>query len=85
MYSLSASALFLKQLRALDKGIKAKLKKKLEKVKTEKKRRHLKAGFPYFVEEVGQYRIVYSLVDQEILLLFVGDHKEYERYYSSIF
>ena len=87
VYSLRASELFISQLKQLDKGIKERIRKKIEKIKTGKKRRHLKSGFPYFVEEIGQYRILYSLNNKkkEITLMFVGKHKDYERYYASRF
>ena len=48
----------------------------------DKKRRHLKYGEPFFVDEVGQYRIVYEINNEEIviLVLFIGKHKDYENY-----
>jgi mRNA-degrading endonuclease RelE of RelBE toxin-antitoxin system len=87
VYSLIASELFIKQLDGLDRGVKEQIKKKLDKIKTDKKRRHLKLGLPYFVEEIGQYRIIYSANEekQELLLMFVGRHKDYEKYYASLF
>ena len=41
-------------------------------------------GLPYFVIEVGQYRIVYKYYEEKELkiIYFIGTHKEYEKWYS---
>jgi hypothetical protein len=51
-----------------------------------KSQRHLKFGIPFYVSELGQYRITYKIFESEhkIMFYFVGDHKEYEKWYSSI-
>ena len=50
------------------------------------RQRHLKYGLPYFVVEFGQYRITYKVLEseQKIIFYFVGNHKEYEKWYSSL-
>ena len=37
-----------------------------------------------FVKKVGQYRIVYvkDIVEKKKIIYFIGDHKEYEKWYS---
>ena len=42
--------------------------------------RHLKFREPFFVEEFGQKRVVYSIIQTTGTVLFIGDHKEYETY-----
>ena len=41
----------------------------------------------FFVDEVGQYRILYRIFDEtnEIRFYFVGTHKEYEKWYMAYF
>ena len=56
--------------------------KKLEKLKTEVKARHLGHGLDFFVAEVGQCRICFKQNDKNKTrrLYFVGDHKDYEKW-----
>jgi hypothetical protein len=60
--------------------------KHVEKIGEMHPRRHLKHGYPYYVEEVGgQGRIVYQLEGGEILIGHCfTDHKEYERWYKKL-
>ncbi len=67
----------------LDRSVRLAVAKKLVQMQRDDKRaRHLEHGSPYFVEEVGQYRICFRLVekDKHKQVLFVGDHKEYEKW-----
>ncbi len=82
-YELKFSEIAKKQYEDLDNSIKTEIKKKLLKLKEkEKKRRHLRFGEPYFVDEVGQYRIIYEIIEEKIviLVLFIGKHSDYEKY-----
>jgi mRNA-degrading endonuclease RelE of RelBE toxin-antitoxin system len=54
--------------------------KKLLELKEEKKFRHLKLGKPHFVIEIGQYRVCFTEDGNTRRLMFVGDHKEYEKW-----
>ena len=46
--------------------------------------RHMKHGLPYFVDEVGQGRIVYRTVNDTIFVLrCFNSHKDYEKWYKS--
>lgn len=72
-----------KQYNKLDNSIRKKCNKKLQKLKkANKKRRHLRFGEKYFVEEVGQYRIIYEINEDEVLILvvFIDKHKKYESF-----
>jgi mRNA-degrading endonuclease RelE of RelBE toxin-antitoxin system len=44
--------------------------------------RHLRHGLPYFVMEVGQYRVCFKRdeSEKEIKLFFAGKHKDYEKW-----
>lgn len=82
-YTLKFSEKAKNQYDVLDKSIKIKCDKKLLQLSHQnKKRRHLKFGESFFVEEVGQYRIIYEIIDTEIviLILFIGKHKEYDNF-----
>ena len=59
--------------------------KKILQLSSEHSSRHLKQT-PVFVEEVGQYRICFRIDEKEKVKIFyfVGDHKDYERWYSSV-
>ena len=68
----------------LDSSIRERISKKLVKLQREDlPARHLKQGIPVFVEEVGQYRIVFKKRDdlKEKRIVFIGDHKEYEKWF----
>jgi mRNA-degrading endonuclease RelE of RelBE toxin-antitoxin system len=54
--------------------------KKIQELKEDKTFRHLKLGSPYFVLEVGQYRICFIEETNQRTLLFIGNHKEYEKW-----
>ncbi|MEK6852874.1 MAG: type II toxin-antitoxin system RelE/ParE family toxin [Nanoarchaeota archaeon] len=81
MYTLKFSEESYKAYLKFDKSVQERVKNKIQQLKEDyKKRRHLRLGKPYFVEEVGQYRIVYELLDKEVIVLFIGKHKDYEEY-----
>jgi mRNA-degrading endonuclease RelE of RelBE toxin-antitoxin system len=87
MYDIKYKPEYIKRLAKLEIKIQIRSKKVTDKLKQAKKRRHLKKGNPYFVENLGQYRILYKLYEDEkiIELLFIGTHKEYEKYYKQLF
>lgn len=73
-----------KQFLRLDKAIQVKIAKKLKRLEGKDARsRHLGHGLPVFVEEVGQYRIVFKTREdlKQKRIVFIGDHKEYEKWY----
>ena len=39
-------------------------------------------GLTAFVEESGQYRIIYTCREQQKTILFIGDHKNYEKWFK---
>jgi len=66
----------------MDKSVRQRiLKKAIQLESDDSTSRHLRHGLPYFVEEVGGYRIAFAIRDKQKLVLFVGDHKQYERWY----
>ena len=72
------------QFHSLEGGVREKISKKLEQLQRgDMQSRHLKHGIPVFVEEVGQYRIVFKTRDdlKQKRVVFVGDHKHYEKWY----
>ena len=83
MYELKFAPAFVEEYEKLDSSVKKRINKKLFQLKHQQmKRRHLRLGEPYFVEEIGQYRIVYMFLEKEkkIVLEFVGMHKDYEKF-----
>jgi hypothetical protein len=72
---------------SLDKSIQIKIAKKLLQMeRADFSSRHLKHGTPYFVEEIGQHRIAY-IQDDKLMqrqVMFIGDHKEYEKWFKKL-
>ena len=74
-----------KRFDRLDKPIRVHLLNKIAKLADDwSASRHLGHGSPYFVEEAGGFRIAFKLDGERKTktIAFVGDHKEYERWYS---
>ena len=71
----------------LDNTIKERVAKKIKKILEFPQKRHLKKGARFFVDEIGQNRIVYRVFEEnkEARFYFVGNHKEYERWYRQYF
>ena len=64
----------------MDKAEQLRIWKKIQQLKTLARTRRLKEGLPYFVVEVGQYRIVFEEIATVRILVFVGNHKQYEKW-----
>ncbi|MDO8627868.1 MAG: hypothetical protein Q7K42_05355 [Candidatus Diapherotrites archaeon] len=86
-YSVLVEGSAQRQLEKLDKSIQIIIVKKLVQMESKKIGRHLKHGSPFFVEEIGQYRIAFKVLDanKEKKVYFIGDHKEYEKWYNQFF
>ncbi|MDE1850787.1 MAG: hypothetical protein KGH54_03275 [Candidatus Micrarchaeota archaeon] len=69
------------QLLALDKSIRYRMLKRIKKMENELPGRHLKHGLQFFVEDVGQYRLVYKCLKNNKIIYFIGLHKEYEKWF----
>ena len=71
----------------LDNTIKERVTKKIQKILEYPKKRHLAGGAKYFVDEVSQYRILYMIFEekQEVRFFFVGNHKQYEKWFNQFF
>lgn len=72
---------------ALDNAVKERAAKKIMKILEFPKKRHLGHGANFFVDEVSQYRIIYRVFEQsnEVRFYFVGNHKEYKKWFSQFF
>lgn len=72
---------------SLDHTIKERVAKKIKKILEFPEKRHLKKGARFFVDEIGQNRIVYRIFkeNKEVRFYFVGNHKEYEKWYKQFF
>ncbi len=78
----------LEEFLKLDKSIRIRIGKKIKQMeRADLKTRHLRSGIPFFVLEVGQYRICFSInvARMEKTVYFIGNHKDYERWYKSDF
>ncbi len=59
--------------------------KKIKNILLYPEKRHLMRS-SFFVDEVGQYRIIYRVSDEtRVRFYFVGTHKEYEKWYRQDF
>jgi hypothetical protein len=60
--------------------------KKIKKILEFLKKIHLGGKANFFVDEVGQNRILYRIFEEkEVRLYFVGNHKDYEKWYKQFF
>ena len=86
MYKADFDLGWPRHFQPLDQGIKERVTKKIGKILEYPNRRHLKKS-AFFVDEVEQHRIVYSVFEDIKLVrfYFVGTHKEYEKWYSQGF
>ncbi len=66
----------------MDSSIKERVIRRIARMREESAGRHMKYGLGFFVEELGQYRIVYACDEDTKIIYFIGDHKEYEKWYS---
>ena len=74
-----------KQFLGLDRSIQERIAKKLKQLERDDLRsRHFEHGIPVFVEEVGQYRIAFKTREdlKEKRVVYIGRHKDYEKWYK---
>jgi len=71
----------------LDKGTRERVARKIRKIIGFPQKKHLKGKARFFADEVGQYRIIYRVFEEDktVVFYFVGDHKDYKRWYSRLF
>jgi hypothetical protein len=64
--------------------LKIRIVKKISKILEYPEKRHLKSGARFFVDEIGQSRLLYRVFEdtKQVKFYFIGDHKEYEKYYK---
>ena len=74
------------RFKRLDKSIKSKIIKAIEDLKVKDSGKRLKGYSSFIVKKVGQYRIVYVVDNKNKIkiIYFIGDHKEYEKWYTHI-
>ncbi len=74
-----------KFFKAFDKSTQQSILKKFNQMKQPLNARGLRAS-DFKVEEVGQYRIAFieDKVNQTKFIHFVGDHKQYEKWYKTL-
>lgn len=82
-YQISFSTLAEVQFLKLDKSIKERISKRIQHMTIEPTGRHLHHGLGFFVIGLGQYRIVYKVKNTIKVIFFVGNHKEYEKWFRS--
>ncbi|MFA5246364.1 MAG: hypothetical protein WC408_00550 [Candidatus Micrarchaeia archaeon] len=80
-YKVTVNEAVEKKLQKMDNAISERLIRLIARMRSTEPGRHLKHGLDFFVEEEGQYRIVFRFTNQEKRIHFAGDHKEYEKWY----
>lgn len=75
-----------KHFAKLDDITKKRILKKLEHMAQSLNARRLHKS-KFYIEEVGQYRIVFTEDENNIKkqIFFIGNHKQYEKWYKSLF
>jgi len=66
----------------LDLAIKARILKRMERMRHELRSRHMMHGIDFFIAEAGQYRIAYKISGNTKIVFFIGKHKDYEDWYE---
>lgn len=66
----------------LDNSERERIWKKIQQLKFLAKVRHLKKGLPFFVVETGQYRVCFEQKQKTRMVVFAGNHKQYEEWYK---
>jgi len=87
VYSIEYHSYWEKYFSVLPEDIKICVIKKIRFLsECPKSQRHLKFGAPFYVSEIGQYRITYKILETQnkIMFYFTGNHKDYEKWYSSV-
>jgi len=77
-----------KYFNKLSNEMKQRTAKKINQILENPKKRHLHGrGAKFFVDKAGQNRIVYMVFEKEkqVWFYFVGNHKEYEKWYKKLF
>ena len=87
MYTDKYEENWTKYFNNLSNEMKERTVKKIKKILEYPKKRHLGGKAKFFVDEIGQNRIVYMVFEkeQQVWFYFVGDHKEYEKWYEKYF
>ena len=86
-YSVLLTDEALAALNGLDKPVRERVKKRLERLRTSLPARTLKKHPEIWILDIGDYRALY-LIDKTArtrTVFFIGDHKEYERKYLFMF
>lgn len=74
-------------LRDMDNSVYAIFKKQLRNIMENPYQRHLRHGMPYYVKEVGQGRIIYTIeedTDTVYVVRCFQNHKDYESWYKGL-
>ncbi len=87
MYKIDFIDEWDRHFKKFDKNIQQIIIKKIEKQTEGTKTRHLKLGIDFYVVELGQYRIAIKIEEEKRIkeIWFVGNHKQYEKWYKSFF
>jgi mRNA-degrading endonuclease RelE of RelBE toxin-antitoxin system len=70
----------------MDNQVRLRIANKLLELKEERTFRRLR-NLSYSIIEIGQYRVAFEedSANKIRTVIFIGDHKEYERWYSQLF
>lgn len=71
-------------LAKMDASVRSPILKRMKRMPREPPGRHLQYGLPFFIIDVGQYRIAYSCVNDLKRVYLIGDHKDYQRWLRSL-
>ncbi|GEM_PF-2591104 len=87
MYSARFHEKYKEGFEKLEESMKGRVAKKIIRILEYPHKRHLGKSAKYFVAEIGQYRAAYDILEEksEVRFYFLGDHKEYRKWYSQFF
>ncbi len=87
MYNATFDNSWIEHFQKLDSAMKERVARKIGKILGCPQKRHLKKAARFFVDEAGQNRIIYRVSEEsnEVRFYFVGNHKQYEKWYKQFF
>lgn len=84
MYSLKFENDWREYFRKVPPDVQKRFKKRLDRYESfpSSAFRHEQHGVAYFVDEIGQYRVLFASDEASKIrrFYFIGDHKEYEKF-----
>jgi len=85
MFKISYHSDFSKYWKKIPKSQHKKITNKMQELKYRIDFRHMKQKSKFFVLEIGSFRVCFKQEKNTRILFFIGNHKDYEKWYKKDF